>query len=149
MSDTLWIKGLPYPPSENAIYSDRVFRNKAGHLVASRFLNSLGTKYKSSVSAILNQTGVTTPLREFIELHDTVDIMVYLGRPNWYTVKGTVSQTAGDTPSPIKILQDIIFETIGINDAHAFFTGSRKVYAKEPSIIVVFSKPPESEDYFG
>jgi len=142
------INGLAYPPSENAIYSDVPFKDRVGKLRVRRILNSVGKEYKRDVSNYMNSTGLTTQLREFIEYHQAVDLYIFLFRPDWYTKAGLPNCQPGDASNRIKILQDVLFESVGINDCHVFCTCPRKVYGEKPAVGVVFRKTPDEVDFF-
>ncbi len=148
MIDRFEILNLIYPPSENKLYADITWRDKAsGELKMRRILSREGEQYKQAVSAALNARGVTTALREFVSYHDTIDFMIFLKKPNWFTVDGRVHKRAGDAPSGIKVLQDTIFEAIGIDDSACFFSGARKIYGKEAMCSVVLTRSPMEEDF--
>lgn len=140
--DRFLITDLPLPPSENEIYSD----SARGRIVR-RYLNKTGKDYKRDVSALLNATGYTTRLREFVEQHVEVELHIFLFRPNWHTKAGLPNCNAGDASNRVKILQDVLFEAIGINDCRAFFTGVRKLHGPEKANIV-FTPMSEVTDYF-
>lgn len=166
MTINKFVVDLPFPPSENALYSTfinihglaAVFRRglTSGKLPShgdvirhvKRVLTPEGRRYKQDVSSMMNAHGITTALREFIELHEIIGVSIYVYRPNWYTQRGRPNKNAGDSSNRIKVLQDVLFETIGIDDCHAFFTGAWKLHGPEPKVSVVFAEIPGVIDEF-
>lgn len=149
MNNEIILPAFPLPPSINDCYAD-VVRGK----YVSRILTKSAKNYKQLVSDLMNQSGYTTLLREFIEAHTTVDVWMYVYRSNWYCKNGVPqrpNRNAGDADNRVKILQDTLFKCTGIDDSSAFFTGCRKlpqVEGLDPKVIVRFTKTRDEVDEF-
>lgn len=155
MNSLIILPAFPMPPSVNDCYAD--VANGKFHR---RVLTKAARDYKQAASELMNQSGYTTLLREFVEFHGEVDVWFYVRRNNWHCKNGAAqpNKNAGDADNRIKILQDTIFKCIGIDDAYAFFSGSRKMplsYMQhlEPkyegsSVVVKFTKMIEEVDEF-
>lgn len=150
MQDGLMLPTFKIPPSQNACYADIVQGRKVW-----RTLSADGKAYKQYVSMVMDQTGATTQLREYIQEHHTVDVWMYVYKPNWYTKRtGEPNRNAGDADNRVKILQDSIFNCIGVDDCCVFFTGVRKLPSPignpdNEFITVVIRPTVEVVDEFG
>ena len=160
--DILILPPLELPPSVNDAYTHRVgfkkgfsgvirnYNDLLKHTYAQRIKTALAKSYCQRVSAFLNETGLTTQIREFVEACAFVDVELSLFKSNWIKSDGTASKTAGDADNRLKILQDCIFDTIGINDAEVFRVTSGKVpcSATHPYVNqVIVSLREHSTDY--
>lgn len=156
------LSDFPFPPSSNAIYADVPFlKGNINYPITLNSYRDLITKvgfrrikteeakrYQQDCASILNSTGSTTQLREFVQSHVTIDLSVYLYHPKWITIQGNPNKIAGDTDNRIKLLKDIIFKTIDIDDCCVFFDGVRKVYDKHPKVVVILRNTPDVTDEF-
>ena len=161
----LILPAFPIPPSVNECYAT---------VNGMRLLTAKARSYKQIVAEILNTSGMTTQCRDFIYEHITVDLSLYVYRPNWFTQGGQPrkeaeivnprrrgikldrpnptqrpNRNAGDADNRTKILQDAIFKTVGLDDCCVFYTGVRKVpssYTGEEKVIVVFRQTPDEID---
>lgn len=163
MNDSFILPEFPLPPSVNDAYAEQIFLKKNArfpmttpktlyhYTYATRTLTAKAKAYKQQVSEIMNESGATTYLREFVEYHGTVDLWIYVYKDNWYTKTGEPrpNKNAGDCSNRIKVLEDAIFNCIGIDDCHVFFSGVRKMPGGEaPKAVVVVRKTPDVVDEF-
>lgn len=164
VKDILVLPPIEMPPSVNDAYMDRpVFRKGFSGVVRNynelvknvysvRSKTAMAKSYCQRVSSFLNDTGLTGQVRSFVEARLFVDMELSLFKSNWIKADGTASKTAGDADNRLKILQDCIFDTIGINDAVIFRVTSGKVpcSANHPyvnQVIVSFREHSADYDY--
>lgn len=139
---------FPLPPSVNKLYMEQVIMRPGQKPYAQRILTAEGRKYKQNASQILIDSGCTTSLREFVERNVTVEVHMYVHKDNWYTLKGLPNRKAGDADNRVKVLQDAIFNTIGVDDCTVFYNGVRKVPKGPDKVIVVICKPLDIIDEY-
>lgn len=87
-----------------------------------RFMTKEGKQYKALVS------GYALVLRD-LEGHDGPLKFSYEVHGPWLTKAGNISKTLGDLDGFLKLLQDGICETLGINDACIVELSGKKVLA--------------------
>lgn len=150
------------PPSVNHAYWDQPFikgktlprggiQNYAQllrHVGCRKVLTDNAERYKQQAIAMLDESGYTVRIRDFVNSHVCVDITFYVHRSKWLTKDGLPNLNAGDVDNRIKILQDAIFQAAGINDAHAFFSGCRKVCRDGDYVVPILQATPEILDEF-
>lgn len=137
------LPSLPYPVSVNDLYRP-INRGNYAQII----LSSEGRRYKQEISTRLLDAGIAGPLRDYIEYHETIDVYVYAYKPNWKTLKGTPNRNAGDLSNLRKILEDVIFNMIGIDDCCIFGIIDRKLNGPEPRVDVVITAEQQMADLF-
>lgn len=158
--DTYTLPVFPMPPSVNEAYSSSLFyKAKAPFPIKShaemmrklgsnRVLSEKAKGYKQFISNVMNEQGHTTKLRDFIQEREAIEMRIYVYRSNWYTQSGRPNCNAGDADNRVKVLQDAIMDTVGINDSCIFYSGVRKVSCdpgKEHVMVVIHEVVPEAD----
>lgn len=141
MPASIHLPTFPLPPSVNEAYAQ-----VNGH----RILTSKAKQYKANVANIMDAEQATTDLRLFVRGQESVEMYVYVYRPNWYTKVGKPNRNAGDTDNRIKLLKDAIFNAIGIDDCCVFHDSIRKMPCVEgqEKVVVVITEVLQEVDLF-
>lgn len=154
---SLFLPEFPMPPSVNALYASiATLKHGAPRVLAGigdirkwvvmrRTLTSAGRVYKAEASRILIDSGQVGKIRSFIQEHELVDLFLYVHKNNWLTLKGQANKNAGDGDNRVKVVQDSIFSTVGIDDSVVFFTGVRKIHTDGPEKVVAVLRPTPAE----
>lgn len=106
------------PLTVNHIYGQTRFGRK--------FLKPEAVQFKKEVELLMR--GKFLPYNENKHFIKT---KFYFGLSNFWTAKGLINKKSGDTDNFKKLLQDSIFDFLGINDAVICRTVDDKFYAKE------------------
>lgn len=159
-SDT-WVLGpFPLPPSVNKVYDYTPFYKNGVRTITSyrdlmihtgyrKVLSKEGRQYKQTVSQLLIDSMQCPTIADWIDAHVTITIDMYIYRKKWLRADGQPNMVAGDGDNRIKILQDVLFETIGRDDCLAFRTSATKVPCDKPDMVyVILSPTPAVLDIF-
>jgi Holliday junction resolvase RusA-like endonuclease len=145
---TIKLPSEMFPPSTNHIYKPTPFRLPNGKPSTRITLSAAGRKYKQDVSKHLNNSGEMVDIKRFVDTHTFVDMYLFLYRPDWITKDGRPSPKPGDCDNRVKILKDVVFEGVDVNDCAAFAVSVKKVYADSPYVTMVFTNQLQVEDFF-
>ncbi len=120
------IDGIPMPPSVNAIYFTRG---------KNRVLTTVGRTYKEDVKALIIKDVMTKPSVEFKNVPMILHLTFYFAQ-----IENKNYQKSGnrfkriDVSNRIKILEDAIAETIGIDDCQFLCVIAEKGQAEIESV---------------
>lgn len=161
MKSSLILPRFNLPPSVNDAYWDnpffkfdpprggiRTYGQLIKHVGCRKTLTSASEAYKKHVIGILDASGVTLAIRDFLKTHICVDLIFYIYRDKWLKKDGLPNRMAGDADNRIKILQDAIFTAAGVDDSAVFFSGCRKICSPGDYVIPIFNPTPEVLDEF-
>lgn len=114
--------------------------NKQGR----RFLSKEGSDFKRLVS-IATRNAYLSQGFKFSEETQFLSTEVFFYSPKLFTKTGKLNQKKPDTSNCIKLLEDAIFETLGIDDCYNLDIHAHYNYSEKPIIVVIIRARSLSE----
>lgn len=131
----LKIKINAAPLSLNNVYST----SRSGR----RFLTAKGKTFKELIKHATKRAQTAQGF-VFNKNLEYLSSEVFYYTPKLFTLSGKINQKKPDTSNCFKVLEDAIFETLGIDDCYNLDVDACMRFSKEPIIIVILRTHPIS-----